>query len=149
MQSSLVNLIRNGVSQYLRAYQVHHRDGRTLDFGNAVSNSDEAIALIKKQVYPRLAPAMYADLDAGKTVSFGALSADAQGLQFGKRSIPYSSLSKLMVRNGSLVFTVNQPKPQEHQVLLARLHNADLLFALLSQAAPLPPQPRNRRRPSG
>jgi hypothetical protein len=132
LQLALVNVIRNGTGELVRQYTVHFADGAKIDFGNAVRDPDGALETIKKQVYPRLAAAMWADFDAGRTVRFEPLTADRHSLMGVNAEIRWEDLASAQLKQGTLILGRRSDPKKPFQFALANVRNTDLLMALVN-----------------
>jgi hypothetical protein len=103
--------------------------GRPIRLDGRFQNITSLTRRVKSTLYPRLWPAMTAQLQAGRPVRFGRIVVHPKALYLGKRSIPWEQVTRLGVRSGYLVVELEAGDQIRMQV--ADLPNLELMLQLV------------------
>lgn len=85
------------------AYQLTHRSGDTLQFGDLVRDPAAAYDTARRMVYPLIAPGLTAAFEGGAPVAFGPVTLDAAGVHIKGRTMPWAEVLRAQVVGGSLL----------------------------------------------
>lgn len=83
-----------------QTYAIRLGDGRVIKIPTMLSQSAELGALIEREVTRALLPRALATCDGGGTLSFGALTANREGLHRRNKTLPWHDVARMEVRGG-------------------------------------------------
>jgi hypothetical protein len=108
---------------------LYPNQGRPIQLNARLQDLPALTRQVKGILYPRLWPALGADLQVGRWVHFGRLAVHRQSLSFSGRQIPWERVTALAVRSGYLV--VELETGRRLRLAVARIPNLELLLQLV------------------
>jgi hypothetical protein len=116
-------------------------DGVVANFGAALTDYDAFAEEVQRRTFEALWPAVRANFAAGRTIEFGDIEASRRGLRYGGKALAWADVKELAVAQGKL--SVKQGGKWLPWVLVDAkdVPNPHLLFALVSEAHRLAPDP--------
>jgi hypothetical protein len=128
-----------------RTYVVELESGERVVLEQWFMQIHEIIALFKERVGRALLPAMKADYDAGKVVTFDGVHVSRDAIEANGRRIAWGEVANAAVKSGELVVTPkNGSEPL--RVRVSRIPNIEQLCELIG-VNPLSSSPATRARP--
>jgi hypothetical protein len=108
--------------------------GSPLVFSESVARLRDLRELVEKQTLPHLLPPALQTFRAGKTLSFGAVSVNRDGLQHPYGILPWVDLDSLEVIKGKLIIRNHRSWRVMARVPRSKVPNLHVLLALTQQA---------------
>jgi hypothetical protein len=109
--------------------------GRPVELPGGIQNIPELVSNIKAHLYPRLAPEMQTNFQAGKWLYFGPVGIQQTAIKLGRgsrppqRSIPWSGVDRLSVKSGYLV--VELKDGPRRRLPVSQIPNLEILLDII------------------
>lgn len=121
-------------SQFLHGYTLQLRDGSEYTLTRFNINQVALGKIIKEQVVPLQLPAVVAAYQEGRTISFGQVNINQQGIAIGASLLPWSHVRSVgLEANRLVIYDIARRKPWS-RLASADIPNLFLLFALADYA---------------
>ena len=131
-----VSVRMNGIpAGSMRIYRVGTSAGEQLRLNSHLDGIEKLGAELERQVWTRLGPRVKAELDAGRTVTFGPLSLRAVGVAYKDDLLPWARLGKWRMQVGFIDIFERGTKRRFAHVRFANVPNAHLLLSELTRRA--------------
>jgi hypothetical protein len=106
-----------------------------LKFHSSSNEFPRFIDRIKELVYPCLIPALVADFEDKRWISFGPLSIQKQGLQIRNEKVQWKTIRTVQVQSGflliELIGSIENSKSGNYKLPLAAIPNIEILLQLI------------------
>jgi len=109
--------------------------GRPVELPGSIQNFPEMVSNIKAHLYPRLAPELHANFQAGQWLYFGPVAIQQTAIKLGSntrpagRTIPWSGVDRLTVQSGYLV--VELKDGPRRRLPVSQIPNLEILLDLI------------------
>jgi hypothetical protein len=115
------------------------RDGRTFHLDHSLSEYEELVSAVKHSVYPMLLDAYTRAFNHGQTLPFGPLSLAPDGIQNGRKTMPWNQVNQVRLDHGWLEAAPTDSKSGLRLRFPARsIPNVDLCLQLIQELSSQP-----------
>lgn len=113
-------------------YKVFDRNGLALEPADSIRNPGGLAAKINTAIYPHIYKEAAERFNSGKTVNFGKITIGQNGIEVGKRQIPWAEVGHIEVKRGQLHVVRNDPaRSRAGTVAADSVPNYPVLVALV------------------
>ncbi|HLX39629.1 MAG TPA: DUF6585 family protein [Ktedonobacteraceae bacterium] len=114
-------------------YTLRRYDGATFKFNDNINNVEALGNTIAAETARTLWPRYVAAYQAGQTLTFGKISLNQQGVNYGKDVLFWQQLSPIQIQRGYLTLKkVGDRQSYRKVILAAEIPNVDVLMALVN-----------------
>lgn len=107
-------------------------DGAQVRIPRELDQFEHVVGEIKGRVYPRMQRAFSAAFNQGKTLHFGPIRMDNDGLQIGGHPLEWGQLDSINLQHGELVFHISGGGRSGNLAVSAnRIPNVDLCYQMI------------------
>lgn len=125
-----------GISGVSLVYKMYDRDGKALELNDEIKNVGALVQKIQTAIYPHIYTEAAERFNSGKTVNFGKITIGQNGLEVGKRMIPWAEVGHIEFKKAQLhVVRNDKTRSRAATVAANAVPNFPVLIALVQQVS--------------